>query len=194
MSNKGVKKNSDIDMTSKESVKKNYKRILELANAKISASIETDDKSKVQTYRLEAIDIIRTFVDKLDLRDYLLLDSNPEVPQNIYCDSYFTLGTLYKTYVETEMQSDINLRRKNEANRSETVKPFSKNLEQMFREALNCFVMILRVRFEDDMALKQITSIYTYMSLFAGDLNVCLSYMNESNYSLQFRIYTSKIK
>jgi protein O-GlcNAc transferase len=180
MSNKGVKKNSDIDMTSKESVKKNYKRILELANAKISASIETDDKSKVQTYRLEAIDIIRTFVDKLDLRDYLLLDSNPEVPQNIYCDSYFTLGTLYKTYVETEMQSDINLRRKNEANRSETVKPFSKNLEQMFREALNCFVMILRVRFEDDMALKQITSIYTYMSLFAGDLNVCLSYMNEA--------------
>ena len=29
MSNKGVKKNSDIDMTSKESVKKNYKFSIE---------------------------------------------------------------------------------------------------------------------------------------------------------------------
>ena len=179
MSTKGVKK-LDNDLNSKKWVKKNYRKVLEIANAKISASIETNDQSKVKKYRLEAIDIIRNFLNKLDLRDYLLLDSNPEVPQNIFCESYFTLGTLYKSYVETEMQGDIDLRRQNEANRNKNIEIFSKELETMFREALNCFVMILRVRFEDDLALKQITSIYTYMSLFAGDLNTCLSYMNEA--------------
>ena len=171
MTNKRVNKKLDIDMTSEQWVKKNYRKVLEIANEKISNSIETNNQSEVQKYRLEAIDIIKNFVGKLDLRDYLLLDSNPEVPENIFCDSYFTLGTLYKSYVETEMQSGINLRRQNEANRDENVEIFSKELETMFRDALGCFFMILRVRFENDLALKQITSIYTYMSLFAGDLN-----------------------
>lgn len=180
MSSKSSNKKVQIDMSSKESVKKNYRKILQIANEKISKSIETTDESNVQQYRLEAIDIIRKFVDKLDLRDYLLLDSNPEVPENIFCESYFTLGTLYKSYVETEMQRDILLRRQNEANRTENVGQFSENLESMFREGLACFIMILRVRFEDDLALKQITSIYTYMSLFANDLNKCLNYMNEA--------------
>lgn len=180
MTNKRVNKKLDIDMTSEQWVKKNYRKVLEIANEKISNSIETNNQSDVQKYRLEAIDIIKNFVGKLDLRDYLLLDSNPEVPENIFCDSYFTLGTLYKSYVETEMQSGINLRRQNEANRDENVEIFSKELETMFRDALGCFFMILRVRFENDLALKQITSIYTYMSLFAGDLNLCLNYMNEA--------------
>jgi predicted O-linked N-acetylglucosamine transferase (SPINDLY family) len=179
MSKESKESYKDI-MSSKESIRKNYKKVLDGVNDNISKSISTTDEKKVQILRMDTINILQQFVDTLEVTDYLLLDSTPEIPENIYYDSYFTLGTLYKTYVETEIQNDVNLRRQNEANRTQTLQEFSKQFEELFRKAINCFTMILRVRFEDELALKQITSVYTYLSLFSGNLDNCLMYMQEA--------------
>lgn len=167
-------------MSSKQQIRKNYRKILDKVNDNISKSISITDETKIQSLRMETIEILQKFVDALEVTDYLLLDSNPDIPENIYYDSYFTLGTLYKTYVETEIQNDVNLRRQNEANRTQNLQDFSKRFEELFKKSINCFTMILRVRFEDELALKQITSVYTYLSLFSGNLDTCLMYMQEA--------------
>lgn len=169
-----------IDLDDRASILKHYMKLLELVNETISKSIQSNVDIEIQAFRMETIFLLRKFVNVFDIRDYLLLDSTPHIPESIFYDSLFTLGTLYKTYVETEVAAEVSLRRQNEANRTSDVKVFSKRLEDMFREGLGCFTTILRVRFDDDLALKQLTSIYTYMSLFADDLNVCLGYMQEA--------------
>jgi predicted O-linked N-acetylglucosamine transferase (SPINDLY family) len=163
-----------------ESIKRNYRKLLERVNLNVSLSIEAKDQRKIQKFRMDAIELLRKFTSSIDIRDYLLLDSQPEIPEQIYYDSYFTLGTLLKSYAETEVQKDLILRRQNEANRTETPTKSYTEFERLFREALICFSTILRFRFEDPLALKQLTSIYTYLSVLANDLNSCLSFMQES--------------
>ena len=169
-----------MNLDTAESIKRNYRKLLERVNINVSLSIEAKDQVKVQRFRMDAIELLRKFTSSIDIRDYLLIDSQPEIPEQIYYDSYFTMGTLLKTYVESEIQKDLVLRRQNEANRTENPTFSSTDCERLFREAIGCFAMILRFRYEDPLALKQITSIYTYLTALANDLNTCLSYMQEA--------------
>ena len=169
-----------MNFDTKESVRKNYRKLLERVNLNVSLSIEAKDQQKVQKFRMDAVELLRKFTSSIDIRDYLLIDSQPEIPEQIYYDSYFTMGTLLKSYVETEIQKDLVLRRQNEATRKEHPTFSSADCETLFREAIGCFSMILRFRYEDPLALKQLTSIYTYLSAMANDLNSCLSYMQEA--------------
>jgi predicted O-linked N-acetylglucosamine transferase (SPINDLY family) len=169
-----------VDLDNKESIKKNYKKVLEYTNQYISLSIQTKIESKMQEYRLAAIELLEKFTSILNPTDYLLIDSKPEISENIYYESFFTLGTLYKSYVETENQKEIQLRQQNELNRNGSIKKFSIELESMFKRAINHFVMILRVKFQDPNTLKQIISIYTQLSLLAPDFESCLNYLQEA--------------
>jgi protein O-GlcNAc transferase len=172
------KKGSGLD--TKDYIKKNYKQMLKKANDYISLSIDTNNVSKMQEYRMNAINILEKVVSIFVVTDYLLIDSKPEIPESIYYDSYFTLGTLYKSYVETEIQNELALLRKNEINRVNNEHKDLSHLEQMFQKALSFFIMILRVRFEDSNALKQITSIYTQLCATNQDINKCLNYLQEA--------------
>ncbi len=169
-----------VDLENKESIKKNYKKVLEYINQYISLSIETKNDSKMQEYRLAAIELLEKFTGILLPTDYLLIDSKPEIPESVYYESFFTLGTLYKSYVETEIQKEVFLRQQNELNRKEQINKFSIELESMFKRGIHHFTMILRVRFQDPNALKQIISIYTHLSLLARDFETCLNYLQEA--------------
>lgn len=165
----------------KELILKDYKKILFEVNNYVSLSIDRTDIKIVQKYRGDAMNLLQKFVDCLDVTDYLLIDSKPKIPENIYCESYFTLGTLYKSFVETEIETAKELLKKNELNRSDKVILLSSSNEELFRKAIGCFNMILRVRFEDKFALAQIVSIYTQLCWFSQtDLNRGLQFSQEA--------------
>lgn len=165
----------------KAQILKDYKKILFEVNKYVSLSIDSTNTIDVQNYRGNAIQLLQKFVDCLEVTDYLLIDSKPHVPENIYCESYFTLGTLYKSFVETEIQNEKELLKKNALNRSEKIILLSSKNEETFRKAIGCFNMILRVRFEDSFALAQIVSIYTQLCWFSQtDLNRGLQFSQEA--------------
>lgn len=165
----------------KEVILKDYKKILFEVNNYVSLSIDSTDIKIVQKYRGDAINLLQKFVDCLDVTDYLLINSKPRIPENIYCESYFTLGTLYKSFVETEIETAKELLKKNELNRSDKVILLSSTNEELFRKAIGCFNMILRIRFEDNFALAQIVSIYTQLCWFSQtDLNRGLQFSQEA--------------
>lgn len=168
-------------MSSKNSILKNYRKIINQVNEHVSNSINSQSNQQIQKHRNNAIELLQTFVDCLNVTDYLLIDSKPEVSEDIYYDSYFTLGTLYKSFVETEIQNDILLLKQNKLNRQSDSIVLSKTHETLFRKAIECFNMILRVRFENEFALKQIISIYTQLCFFTqNDVSRCLQYMQEA--------------
>jgi len=167
-------------LDTKEYIKKNYKQMLQKVNDYISLSIDTNDVRKMQEHRMNAINTLEKVVSIFVVTDYLLIDSKPEIPETIYYDSYFTLGTLYKSYVEVEIQNELALLRKNEINRVNSDQKDLSHLEQMFQKALSFFIMILRVRFEDSNALKQIISIYTQLCAMNKDLSKSLNYLQEA--------------
>jgi predicted O-linked N-acetylglucosamine transferase (SPINDLY family) len=165
----------------KEEILKNYTKILFEVNKYVSLSIDSTDINIVQDYRDNAIKLLQKFVDCLEVTDYLLIDSKPRIPLNIYCESYFTLGTLYKSFVETEIGNAKELLKKNPLNRSEQTILLSSEHEGLFRKAIGCFNMILRVRFEDRFALAQIVSIYTQLCWFSQtDLQRGLQFSQEA--------------
>ena len=167
--------------TEKSKMLKNYKNILTQVNKYVSLSIDADKIELVQQHRKNAIELLQNFVDCLEITDYLLINSTPQVPEDIYCDSYFTLGTLYKSFVETEIENEKLLLKKNALNRSQKNISLSSTNEELFKKGIMCFNMILRIRFEDDFALKQIISIYTQLCFFSqSDLYRCLQFTQEA--------------
>ena len=166
---------------SKTDILKNYRAILKQSNELISKSIETTDINMIQKYREQSINLLSKFTKCLDIKDYLLIDSNPEIPKSTFIESNFTLGTLYKSFVETKIRKDVELLRKNRVNRSSDNVILSNENEDLFRKGIEHFNTILKVNFEDPLALKQIVSIYTQLCFFAQDnLLNCLQYMQEA--------------
>lgn len=161
----------------KEYVIKNVNTILKTVNGYVSKTIESDKDS--QMYRIKAIELLQNFVDCLELTDYLLIDSKPKISKDIYIESYFTLGTLYKNYVEMEVKGEAEHLKKSSIRRTESTVLSAKN-ESIFMKAISSFQKILQVSFDDDFALKQITSICTQLCLFSQDnLTKCLQYLEE---------------
>ena len=106
-------------MYNKNDIVKNYKLILNEVNGLLAKTVESDNINIIQNYREQAIKLLSKITEILDIRDYLLIDNNPDIPKNIFIDSNFTLGTLYKTYVEAKIKNDTELLKKNSLNRSE---------------------------------------------------------------------------
>lgn len=180
--------NSSIDnsgQVNKERIKEQYKKIINIAKHFISNTAFHRGKSTTfeasQDYIMKAINTYNRLLECLEITDYLLIDANPIVPKDVYIESYFMLGTLYKTYVEAELQNDIDSLRQNELNRQRQVTGLTQSQHDMYRQAISCFINILHVKFEDSLAVKQIVSIYTHMCFVSqSNLQICLQYLQES--------------
>ena len=171
--------NWEINDTAKEFNRANYQQIYQTANTLIQRSIKTPD---IQLNILACIELAKICFS-LDSREYLLLDSKPEVPREIYIETYFNLGTLLKMTVEELIrtrQADLN---RNNANRetSDSELVLSNFEQSIFDKSLNCFMAILAIDFENEKALQQITSIYTHLVLFnQHDLPKCVSLLTQA--------------
>jgi predicted O-linked N-acetylglucosamine transferase (SPINDLY family) len=149
----------------KKYILKNYKNIINESHKFIDLSNQTNNYEKIQNYRSRAIVLLAKFLNCLDITDYLLIDANPEIPKKTYLDTQFVLGTLYKTFMETEIANQRVM----------------SNYEDLFRKGINCFRTILAVNFEDEMATIQIVSIYTYLCYISqNNLEKCLQYLQEA--------------
>lgn len=160
---------------------KNYKSILEQANINISNSIDCKDINKTQMFRMDAIKLLQELVDVIPITDYLLIDSKPYISHDLYIHMCFNLGTLYKTYVETQMMNKKSELYKNEMNRGDGNLGLTNEQENLFRRGISVLHNILKIKFEDDLALKQIISIFTQLCFFnQHDTQKSLQFLQEA--------------
>lgn len=160
---------------------KNYKTMLEKVNVIISKSIDSKDISQTQNFRLQAIKLLQDLVDVIPITDYLLIDSKPYIPHDTYIQMCFNLGTLYKTYIETQVMNKKQELYKNEMNRKEDELGLTNEQEIFFRRGINVLHNILKIKFEDELALKQIISIFTQLCFFnQHDIQKSLQYLQEA--------------
>lgn len=163
----------------KEYMLKNHSNILKLVNEYVSKIIKSD--KNVQTYRIKAIELLESFVSCLEVTDYLLIDSKPKISREIYIESYFTLGTLYKNYAEKEVETQLQILQTNPNRRTNENVSLSSRNETIFKKAISSFQKILYISFDDEYALKQLISIYTQLCFFCGDkLMKCFHYLEEA--------------
>lgn len=142
-----------------------YERILAKCHQIIKESLESKDLNRIQERRMQAIKEYENLLRNTDITDYLLLDSNPILPKDTFVECNFNLGTLYKMYAETVIQNRSDL---------------TDNEHDLFRKSISSFVTILRVKFEDDMCWKQLTSIFTYLCFkYQNDIPRALGFLNE---------------
>lgn len=148
-----------------------YKVLINQANHYILKSLEISDYKECQKSRKNAIDIYNKFLNNIQITEYLLIDSNPNIPKDIFIDSHFKLGTLYKSYIEDE------LRYKSQSDKL----VINKYHFQIFEKALDSFRSILKLDYENKLALKQIVSIYTQLCVLTqNDFNQCLNFLQNA--------------
>ena len=130
---------------------KQYKNIIENGDKYVMTYLSTHDNK----YLKQAIDIYESFLNQINLSDYLLIDSeNKYVPKSVYIQCLYKLGTYYKTLVEREIEEYKN------NNNNYILKD---EHEEIFRKAINIFVDMIRVEFENELATTQLISIYTQL-------------------------------
>lgn len=166
----------------KEIILSNYTSILHNADNYILQYTNSDKPKK--EYLQIAIKEYTRLLDYIDITDYLLIDTENEfIPKNVYVESFYKLGTFYKTLAE------INIGENNGQMNIEE--------ETIFKKAIFCFITVLRVVFEHPMCVIQITSIYTQLTYYSqnnlvkalGFLQDALVFAPESsnlNYNLGF--------
>lgn len=155
-----------------EQILKNYKNTLNNMNKLLSQMFSSKDYDFVYNKRQQIIKLLENFVQHLEITDYLLIDSNPIVPKDVFIEMYFNLGTLYKEGIENIL---------NEKLKQNNTILLTESDESEFRKGLNCFYNILRISFENEMATKQIISIFTQLCYFSqNDLQKSLSYLQEA--------------
>jgi len=162
----------------KQNELKNFQTYLKKANNLISNSITSDSEIQTLEYRNLAIEELEKLLSFTDITDYLLLDSKPIFPKKNFIQTYFDLGTLYKTNSEYFFQNfgNSNFRQIHNIN--------EKKIEMIFRKAINCYNTILRVDFEHKNAISQIVSIYTQLcSLYS--LNPTIQNLEKCSFLLQ---------
>ena len=148
-----------------------YKILINQANHYISKSLQTSDYNECQKLRKNAIDIYNKLLKNIQITEYLLIDSTPNLPRDIFIDSQFKLGTLYKSYIEDELRLH--------SQSSKLV--INKYHFQLFEKSLDSFRSILKLDYENDLALKQIVSIYTQLcALTQNDYNKCLNFLQNA--------------
>jgi predicted O-linked N-acetylglucosamine transferase (SPINDLY family) len=152
----------------RQSILKNYNAVFKQAQHYISKSIDCNSVPDTQRFRLLAIQEYEKILNHIEVTDYLLLESTPIVPRDVYLEAFFNLGTLYKTIAETSLSH----------NEKKSLPTYENNL---FQKALQAFIMMLRINFEDDLAVKQITSIYTTICFFVqNDTTSCMNILQQA--------------
>lgn len=123
-------------------------------------------------FLVRAIKEYETLLNCVEITDYLLIGSeNKYIPKYVYVESYYKLGTFYKTLAEKL----INDKRKVESYK------LRKNEESLFKRAIFCFIIVRRVEYEHELALVQLTSVYSQLCYHVQhDLPKALSYLNEA--------------
>jgi predicted O-linked N-acetylglucosamine transferase (SPINDLY family) len=138
-------------------MKKEFEKANELFyNASVS------NKNKLQKLK-SAIEIYDKIINSADITDYLLLDSNPEIPKNIYLTSMYNTGTCYKTISDDLLQ---NLSNENIL-----------LIEEYYKKGLVYFIKLLKIDFENENALQQLTSIYTKLCFTMQNVDISKSLM-----------------
>ena len=145
----------------------NYQIYIDTATHYIRQSLEQSNIDKIQDLRKKAINVYERLLTSIQITEYLLIDNNPDVPQQVYIEAIFNTATLYKTITETEIKLNNNV-----------LKP--EYIDQ-FKKAIGLFYTILQIVFEDINSIKQIVSIYTILCFFSqNNLQQCLGFLQES--------------
>lgn len=171
-----------INITSKNMSKeekidtiKNHKKLYKLAQELTSKNLEIGNI-------VLACECYNKIVGSLDTTEFLLLDAKPEIPRDIFLNSLMQLGNFLKTIVEQLINIKMTELNKNNATRTSNINLSLNDFEQLiFNKSLNAFITILHIDFENSDAIKQITSIYTYLTyLSQNNYEAALKYLNEA--------------
>lgn len=175
--------NSIINYSPSETEKlKNVDKYLEYYNNANYLLKKSLNAPKDISVKVECCKELSKIVWSVDSTEYLLLDSQPRIPRKIYLECFFNLGTLLKSIVEETCNQKSILLNQNNSNRniSNNQLVLTNIEEAIFNKALLCFNCMLRIDFENSLALEQITSIYTQLTFFShGDLQKSLGYLNQ---------------
>lgn len=159
-----------------------YKTLYDKANKYISQSINSSAFIKETENRILACEQYNKIVGSVDVTEYLLLDSRPRIPRNVFLDSLMNLGNYLKVIAESMITIKKQELDKNNATRTNN-NPLTLNQFEydLFNRALNVFITILQVEFEHKDAITQITSVYTQLTYFSqSNYEMCVKYLNDA--------------
>lgn len=144
-------------------IQTNLAKKIDQAHQYTMQSTDCSDIKQAQNFRKLAINLYKEILSLTAVIDYLLIDSQPEIPKECFVEMNFNLGTLYKTFAETEIKS---------------VSLLNSFHFSLFDRALECFKNIIKVKFEDKLATKQIVSVYTMLCYVSqNNLKKSLDYL-----------------
>jgi predicted O-linked N-acetylglucosamine transferase (SPINDLY family) len=149
--------------------------------------------------RILACECLVKIVTSTSHLEFLLLDAQPPLPKHIYIESLFNLGTLLKNIVEDMVSLRMEQMKLNESNPAFKNTRISRNLTEfeqtIFDKSLQYLQTILTIDFENNNAIHQIISIYTYLTFFNQDnLKKCCEYLYQalfydpSNYTIHYNL------
>lgn len=163
--------NYDFSKHEKLNNVENYKKLFKMADK----FLHTNDI-------VLACECYNKIFSSVDSTEYLLLNSNPRIEKYIYIESLMNCGNYLKHIVERLCSDKLIELNKNNSTRSSKDSIELSDLEKsIFNKSLNCFINILQVNFEDNDAIIQIISIYTYLAYFSREnYQLCLNYLNEA--------------
>lgn len=153
---------------------------LHIARDMFSKSLACKNAIESQKLRNNAARMYHNALDTIEIIEYLLIDSKPKIPKSLVLESFFNLGNIYKMNAELNVKKKIEEIRKNKNNRNSDVITLSNEEMTTFNNAINAYKQMLRISFDDNLAISQIVSVLTHIALFyQHDLETCVKYLQE---------------
>lgn len=174
-------------------MKGNYTQRIDLVDAFIKQAADAKTVCEAQDLRLKAIRELESLLNGIDVAEYLcLLDRKIDLPKQCYLDCHYNLATLYKSYVEIEIDNVLKKHRQNN-----TVYIIPPQYVDLFKKAIDSFFIILKVVIENEEVSNQIVNIFYQLAVHSqhdlkqslDHLKKALLYVPESeevNYNLGF--------
>lgn len=161
--------NINLSYTEKINLLLNYQSTLSGADNHVLQFLNT----RQPKYLIYAIKDYETLLSCVDITDYLLIGGeNKYIPKSVYVESYYKLGTFYKTLAE---QLIIDKKRKDPNYKLQEYE------ENVFKRSIFCFITVKRVDYEHALSLVQLMSVYSQLCFYVQhDLIKALSYLNEA--------------
>ena len=149
----------------------NWNSILQKADNNIIQFLNTQNTK----YIVYAIQEYETLLSCVEITDYLLIGSeNKYIPKHVYTESYYKLGTYYKTLVE-------NVILQKQRSNKNTIYRLEKADEDLFKRGIYCFITVKRVDFDHEQSIIQLMSIYSQLCFHVQhDLTKALGYLQEA--------------
>jgi protein O-GlcNAc transferase len=157
-----------------------YQELIDKANSYISKTLNAKGKIEQQKFRRAAIDILDKLIKDIDIAQYLLINNDHRclITKSKYLEICFVLGTLYKTYNEVY----IEIKKIRCGNNKVELIITDIDLEY-FNEAIKYLNNIINIKTQDEMASKQLISIYTQLcSHNSANHQICLKYLKDALY------------